>query len=120
MPIPKNNSMLDRAKALRRDMTPQERKLWFLFLRKYPIKFYKQRIIGSYIVDFYCASSKHIVELDGARHYTDQGKAYDEERSAFLRSCGLRILRFSNSQIDHGFASVCSAIKTAIENSRES
>ena len=64
--------MLPHARELRRDMTPQEQKLWYLFLRKYPVKVYKQRIIDSFIVDFYCASAKLVIELDGSQHYSDQ------------------------------------------------
>ena len=65
-------------------MTPHERKLWYLFLRKYPVKIYKQRIIGRFIVDFYCASARLVIELDGSQHYEPQGLAYDAERSQFL------------------------------------
>ncbi len=119
--IPKNDAMLPRARELRKDMTPQERKLWYLFLRKYPVKIYKQRIIGSFIVDFYCASAKLVIEADGSQHYTEQGLAYDAERSAFLESLGLRVLRFTNQQIDDDFRSVCEAIDIAIrERSAES
>ena len=119
--IPKNNAMLPRARELRKDMTPQERKLWYLFLRKYPVKIYKQRIICSFIVDFYCASAKLVIEADGSQHYTEQGIAYDAERSAFLESLGLRVLRFTNQQIDDDFRSVCETIDIAIrERSAES
>ena len=69
MTIPKDNSQLENARRLRREMTPHERKLWYLFLRKYPIKIYKQRIIGRFIVDFYCASAKLVIEVDGSQHY---------------------------------------------------
>ena len=69
MTIPKDNSQLENARRLRREMTPHERKLWYLFLRKYPVKIYKQRIIGRFIVDFYCASAKLVIELDGSGHY---------------------------------------------------
>ena len=112
--IPKNNAMLPRARELRRDMTPHERKLWYMFLRKYPVKIYKQRIIGSFIVDFYCASARVVIEADGSQHYTEQGLAYDAERSAFLESLGLRVLRFTNQQIDDEFRSVCEAIDAII------
>ena len=67
MTIPKDNSQLENARRLRSEMTPHERKLWYLFLRKYPVKIYKQRIIGRFIVDFYCASAKLVIELDGSQ-----------------------------------------------------
>ncbi|MBR5344907.1 MAG: endonuclease domain-containing protein [Clostridia bacterium] len=115
MPIPKNNSLLPRARELRREMTPYERKLWYLFLRKYPVKVYKQRIIGSFIVDFYCASAKLVIELDGSQHFSDQGIAYDSQRSVCLERNGLKVLRFSNREIDEEFAAVCRAIDMAIQ-----
>ncbi len=102
--------MLGRARELRREMTPQERKLWYLFLRTYPLKFYKQRIIDSYIVDFYCAAAKLVIEVDGSQHYTDEGMEKDECRSAVLRRYGLSALRFSNREINQEFDAVCEMI----------
>ena len=116
MTIPKDNSQLENARRLRSEMTPHERKLWFLFLRKYPVKIYKQRIIGSFIVDFYCASAKLVIELDGSQHYEPLGTAYDSERSAFLTALGLEVLRFSNRDVDMNFRSVCTQIDITIQN----
>ena len=116
MTIPKDNSQLANARRLRREMTPHERKLWYLFLRKYPAKIYKQRIIGRFIVDFYCASANLVIEVDGSQHYEPQGKAYDMERSAFLSALGLEVLRFSNRDIDRDFRSVCEQIDITIQN----
>ena len=99
MTIPKDNSQLENARRLRREMTPHERKLWYLFLRKYPVKIYKQRIIGRFIVDFYCASAKLVIELDGSQHYEPQGMAYDSERSAFLTALGLDRISGSAKEI---------------------
>ena len=115
MPIPKDNRLLGNARHLRKDMTPQERKLWYLFLRKYPVKIYKQRIIGKYIVDFYCASAKLVVELDGSQHYAPSGMAHDAERSAFLTGLGLEVLRFSNRDVDRHFQNVCEQIDFCIQ-----
>ena len=116
MTIPKDNSQLENARRLRREMTPHERKLWYLFLRKYPVKIYKQRIIGRFIVDFYCASAKLVIEVDGSQHYEPQGMAYDLERSEFLTALGLKVLRFSNREIDGDFGGVCAQIDLAIQN----
>ena len=116
MTIPKDNSQLNNARQLRRQMTPHERKLWYLFLRKYPVKIYKQRIIGRFIVDFYCASAKLVIEVDGSQHYDPLGMAYDEERSAFFSNLGLEVLRFSNRDIDRNFQGVCEQIDLAIRN----
>ena len=120
MTTPKDNTQLENARELRREMTPHERKLWYLFLRKYPVKIYKQRIIGRFIVDFYCASARLVIELDGAQHYEPQGLAYDAERSQFLSSLGLEVLRFSNSEIDRDFRSVCTQIDLRIQERRRS
>ena len=116
MNIPKDNTQLGRARQLRREMTPHERKLWYLFLRKYPVKIFKQRIIGRFIVDFYCASARVVIELDGSQHYEPQGVAYDAERSQFLAALGLEVLRFSNRDIDREFYGVCAQIDRTIQN----
>ena len=115
MSILKDNSQLENARRLRREMTPHERKLWYLFLRKYPVKIYKQRIIDRFIVDFYCASAKLVIELDGSQHYEEQGLAYDAERTAVLESLGLHVIRYSNRDIDRNFASVCEQIDLIIK-----
>ena len=120
MTIPKDNSQLENARRLRREMTPHERKLWYLFLRKYPVKIYKQRIIGKYIVDFYCACAKLVIEVDGSQHYEPRGMAYDEKRSAFFSTLGLAVLRFSNRDIDRDFRGVCEQIELTIQNRQES
>ena len=116
MTIPKDNNQFENARRLRREMTPHERKLWYLFLRNYPVKIYKQRIIGRFIVDFYCAPAKLVIEVDGSQHYQMQGMAYDSERSSFLTSLGLEVLRFSNREIDREFHGVCAQIDLIIQN----
>ena len=116
MTIPKDNTQPENARRLRREMTPHERKRWYLFLRKYPVKIYKQRIIGGFIVDFYCASAKLVIEVDGSQHYEHQGLAYDSERYEFLKSLGLEVLRFSNRDIDRDFRGVCEQIDITIQS----
>ena len=120
MTIPKDNGQLENARRLRREMTPHERKLWYLFLRKYPVKIYKQRIIGRFVVDFYCASAKLVIELDGSQHFEAQGVAYDMERSAFLQALGLRVLRFTNRDVDRDFCGVCEQIDLVIQERTQS
>lgn len=102
--------LIPRAKELRRDMTPQERHLWYDFLKDYPVRFQRQKTIDFFIADFYCASAKLIVELDGSQHFSAQGLAYDEERSAVLGKYGLTVLRFTNTEIDKQFDTVCKKI----------
>ncbi len=109
-----DETMLSYARELRREMTPHERKLWYLFLRKYPVKFYKQKIIGQYIVDFYCAPAKLVIEIDGTQHYEEDGKVRDRTRDEKLNSLGLTVLRFSNWEIDRSFQAVCEMIDRTI------
>jgi len=113
--IPKNNKLLTAAKKLRIEMTPHEKHLWYDFLRYYPIKIYKQRIIDNFIADFYCHQAKLIIELDGSQHYTEKGKSHDEERTKILNRYGLHVLRFSNLDIDNNFDGVCLMIEKTIK-----
>lgn len=115
MQIPKDNSKLETARKLRREMTPHERKLRYLFLQKYSVKIYKQRIIGSFIVDFYCAPAKLVIEIDGSQHYEERGIAYDAERTAYLESLGLKVIRYSNRDINRNFSAVCEQIDLIIK-----
>ena len=110
-----DNNLQGFARSLRRNMTPQERKLWYLFLRSYPVKFYRQRIIGPYIVDFYCAKAKLAIELDGGQHFEDEGKRYDAQRDEVLSQYGIRVLRIPNTEIQENFAGVCEEILRRIE-----
>ena len=121
MKVLKDSRVLPYAKELRSKMTPQENKLWYRFLRGYPVKFYKQRIISSYIADFYCASAKLVVELDGDQHYSDEAMRYDAARTMLFEDCGIQVLRFQNREVDLQFAAVCDRIDRAVqERSRQS
>lgn len=115
MSLPYKNSLISRAKELRKSATKQENHLWYDFLRTYSVRFQRQKAIDSFIVDFYCASAKLVIELDGSQHYTEQGLAYDEERDAILSKCGLQILRFSNLEINTQFDAVCSLIDATVQ-----
>ena len=119
MSLPYKNKLIPRAKELRKNATRQENHLWYDFLRSYPVRFQRQKTIGSFIVDFYCHAAKLVIELDGSQHYTDQGVAYDEERSRALSKFGLTILRFSNLDIDRNFNGVCEAIHEAVKATTE-
>ena len=91
-------------------MTPWERKLWYEFLRDYPLRFQRQKAIGNYIVDFYCAKTGLVIELDGRQHYTQKGIENDGIRTEFLKKQGLRVLRISNYKIRECFKSTCESI----------
>ena len=110
-----NPRLLTNARSLRKNMTPHERKLWYLFLRTYPIKIYKQRIIDSYIVDFYCATAQLVIELHGSQHYYEHGISNDSERDITLARYGLKVMRFSNREINEQFDRVCEAIHNEIQ-----
>lgn len=110
-----NDRILNTARMLRRNLTDQERHLWYDFLQKYPVKIYKQKIIDNYIVDFYCHRAKLVIELDGSQHYTARGKECDEKRTAALEKHGLSVLRFSNKDIDERFEQVCYIIDQRIK-----
>ena len=113
--LPKDKSLLGNARALRKNMTQEERKLWYLFLRAYPVRVYRQRIIDHYIVDFYCDAAKLVIEIDGTQHYETEGSAKDRERDCNLESLGLKVLRISNREINREFASVCAYIDREIQ-----
>lgn len=100
-------------------MTPQERKLWYGFLSKYPLRFQRQKTISSFIVDFYCAAARLAIEIDGSQHFTEEGKAYDLERSALLDEQGVTVIRYSNSDIDRHFYTVCEDIEQQIKRNLE-
>ena len=93
-------------------MTDAERTLWYQCLSLRPERWMRQRPIGHYIVDFYCASSKLVVELDGAQHYTAEGKTRDAVRTAFLESLGLRVIRFENREVRQNLAGVATKIQS--------
>ncbi len=96
-----------RARSLRRDPTPAERKLWYEFLRDLPEKFTRQKPLGAYIADFHCAARLLVVELDGDSHYTGSAQAYDAARTTALSQYGLRVIRFTNADVLQGFEGVC-------------
>ena len=97
-------------------MTPEERRLWYCFLKTYPVRFHRQYVIDRYIVDFYCHKAKLVIELDGSQHYDPAEREKDQRRTDVLQSHGLKILRFSNRDMAQNFSAVCEAIDTAIKS----
>lgn len=96
-----------RADYLRKHMTQQEWNLWYFYLRNHKLKWYRQRIVDRFIVDFYCHAAKLVIEIDGKQHYTDQGIVYDTERTQVLQGYGLKVLRYTNQQLVDNFQDVC-------------
>ena len=98
-------------------MTPWEQKLWYLFLRQYPVRFQRQKAIGNYIADFYCAKAKLIIELDGSGHYEQDQMEHDALRTEELKKMGLSVLRICNTDVDNNFKAVCEQIDMLVNNS---
>lgn len=102
-----DKKLKSRADELRKNMTQQEWNLWYFYLRNHRLKWYRQRIIDRFIVDFYCHAAKLVIEIDGKQHYTEQGIAYDVERTQVLQEYGLKVLRYTNQQLEDNFQEVC-------------
>ena len=113
-----NKTNVPFAKTLRKNMTPEEKHLWYDFLRDYPVRFMRQKTMGRYIVDFYCAKAKIVIEIDGSQHYSDKGYENDVERTAYLeKEFGVKIIRFTNLDIVNKFEGVCSWIDKEVGQS---
>ena len=112
-----NKQLIPLAKQLRKEMTKEERHLWYDYLRTYPVRFSRQKVLGKYIVDFYSAEAKLVIELDGSQHYESEGLQKDAERTAFLEDYGLTIIRIPNNEIGRNFRGVCECIDTAVKQS---
>lgn len=105
-----NSKLTLNAQNLRKNMTRQERKLWYDFLSALPCRFRRQKVIGEYIVDFYCAEKKLAIELDGSQHYEEENVIKDAERTKFLNGKGVTVLRYTNRDIDRNFSGACEDI----------
>ena len=112
-----NKQLIPLAKQLRKEMTKEERHLWYDFLRDYPIRFNRQKVLGKYIVDFYSATAQLVIELDGSQHYDEGQMKVDHERSAFLEQYGLQIVRIPNNEISKNFRGVCDYIDLMVRQS---
>ena len=112
-----NRQLTSNAKELRNNMTKEERHLWYDFLRSYPVRFSRQKVLGKYIVDFYSAEAKLVIELDGSQHYDQDNQRKDEERTAFLEQYGLQIIRIPNNEVMHNFFGTCEYIDAAVRQS---
>ena len=112
-----NKKIVPVARMLRKNMTKEEKHLWYDFLRTYPVRFMRQRVIGKYIADFYCAEAKLVIEIDGSGHYTEEGEQYDKERTSFLGGYGIKVLRIKNLDVMQKFKNVCRYIDFMVEQS---
>ena len=114
----RNGDLLHNARSLRKSMTREERRLWFDFLRGYPVRFRRQEIFGNYIADFYCPDARLVIELDGSQHYEEKAVKYDKERTAFLNACGIEVIRFSNLDVARNFEGICQDIDAIVRGKR--
>ena len=109
-----NQKLTSRAQQLRKNMTKEERRLWYEYLRIHPFRFRRQVTFGNYILDFYCAAAKLAIELDGSQHYEEDGLEYDRRRTEWLQRNGIYVLRFSNLDVLQRMAGVCEMIDLVI------
>ena len=114
-----NPELTQLAQKLRRNMTEQERKLWYEYLRLYPVRFRRQVTCGRYILDFYCSAARLAVELDGSQHYEEAGARKDLQRTKELEEMGIMVLRFSNSDVLQNLRGVCEKIDCVVQERKK-
>lgn len=112
-----NPKLSANARMLRKDMTPEERHLWYDFLRLYPVRFLRQKVIDAYIVDFYCSRARLVIELDGSQHYEEKGLLKDKIRTGKIENRNLTVLRIPNNEINQNFEGVCEYIDLCVKES---
>ena len=114
--IPVNSTLDKYAKENRKNMTDEEKKVWYQILRGHEPKFHRQRIIGNYIVDFYCPKLKLIIEIDGYQHFYEENKEYDSKRTEYFEKLGFYVLRFENTEVKKDFENVRYIINNVCES----
>ena len=111
-----NTALTSNAKALRKNMTKEERHLWYDFLRTYPVRFLRQKVIDQFIADFYCHAARLVLELDGSQHYSPDGLVKDAVRTERIEDRGLTVLRIPNNAVKENFRGVCEYIDEIVRN----
>lgn len=109
--LPYNPKLVERAREMRKNPTPAEKKLWYGYLHTFKHRVLRQRTIDNFIVDFYCAKLKLVIEIDGDTHFTGEGLEYDQARTSTLEGYGLKVVRFTNKEVMEDFEAVCAAIE---------
>ena len=112
-----NPKLTENAKELRKNMTKEEKHLWYDFLKGYPVRFLRQKIIDDYIADFYCHRARLVIELDGSQHYTKDGLLKDKIRTEHIEKRDLTVLRIPNGEINHNFEGICRFIDEFVKES---
>ncbi len=111
-----NKTITQIARNLRKNMTKEENKLWYCFLRRYPVRFRRQQPFGNYVADFYCSDAKLVIELDGSQHYEDVFMKKDIRRTAELEKFGVDVIRIPNNQIMRNFDGVCEFLDNEVKS----
>ena len=117
MKTTKNPKLSPNARTLRKNMTKEERHLWYDFLKRYPVRFLRQKVIDNYIVDFYCHSARLIIELDGSQHYEEKGLLKDKIRTEIIEQRNLTVIRIPNNEVNRNFEGVCQYIDNTVKES---
>jgi len=112
-----NTELTTNARTLRKNMTKEEKHLWYDFLKTYPVRFLRQKVIDNYIVDFYCQSARLIIELDGFQHYEEKGLLKDKIRTERIEQRNLTVIRIPNNEVNRNFEGVCQYIDIAVKES---
>ena len=112
-----NIELTTNAKILRKNMTKEERHLWYDFLKSYPIRFLRQKVIDNYIVDFYCHSARLIIEIDGSQHYEEKALLKDKIRTEKIEQRNLTVIRIPNNEVNRNFEGVCQYIDNTVKES---
>ena len=122
-PLPINPKLKEYAVEMRKNMTDEEKKVWYQILKGHVPKFHRQRVIGNYIVDFFCPKLKLVIEIDGYQHFYKENKEYDNKRTEYLESLGFYVLRFENTEVNkdienirHIINTVCDALGKGCKN----
>ena len=115
----RNGELVSRARELRRDMTKEERRRWFDYLRTYPVRFSRQKVLGRYIADFYCAQAGLVLELDGSQHYEPEEQEKDAQRTAYLEKYSIHVVRIPNNEVTGNFRGVCEYIDSLVKQRME-
>ena len=114
-----NRSNVELARELRKNMTPEEKHLWYDYLRDYDIRFQRQKPLGNYIADFFCADAKLVIEIDGSGHGEEKQQKIDKERTEYMESVGLKVIRFTNQEVNRKFIGVCLEIDRVVKERME-
>ena len=119
MSLPYSKENVSFARNLRKEATKEEKHLWYDYLSGYPVRFQRQKPIGRFVADFYCHQAKLVIEIDGGQHYTEAGREKDRQRTGILEGEALKILRFSNREVNQEFQNVCEMIDKVVKEELE-